>query len=407
MPPRHEGENLSAAQVALLREWIFAGAAAPADEKPEPDPRDHWAFRPRARPSLPVGAHPHWGRTSVDAFVSAQHAGVGLRPAPEAPREVLLRRLYLDLVGVPPTPEEAALANGAHGEDWYGKTVDRLLADPRHGERWGRHWMDIWRYSDWWGLGAQLRNSQKHMWHWRDWIVEALNADTPYDEMVRLMLAADEIAPEDPAKLRATGFLARNWFLFNRNTWMEETVEHVGKAFLGLTLNCAKCHDHKYDPVSQADFYRMRAFFEPYHVRLDVAPGEVDLEKDGVPRVFDGLPGVPTYRFVRGEESNPDRSVVLQPGVPALLAFNELKVRPVALPPAASQPERQPWVLEAHLNNGRAALLAAGESLERAAQKLEETLQGSSAGSVDVAVSSAELAAAEGPSSSSSSVSPA
>jgi hypothetical protein len=394
MPPKHEGESLSGPQVALLRGWIVAGAAAPADEHPEPDPREHWAFRPRVRPAPPAASDPGWVRTPVDAFVSAQHQRAGLAPAPAAPRALLLRRLFMDLVGVPPGPAEARLALDAPEDVWYGQTVERLLADPRHGERWGRHWMDIWRYSDWWGLGAQLRNSQKHIWHWRDWIIEALNADTPYDEMVRLMLAADEIAPEDPNSLRATGFLARNWFLFNRNTWMEETVEHVGKAFLGLTLNCAKCHDHKYDPVTQADFYRMRAFFEPYHVRMDVAPGEVDLEKDGVPRVYDGLPSVPTYRFVRGEESNPDRSIALRPGVPALLAFSELKVRPVPLPPRASQPERQPWVLEAHSLAGRAALLSATEALQRAVERSEALLGGPDPDAPQAAVAAAELSTA-------------
>lgn len=394
MPPKHEGENLSPAQVALLGAWIASGAAAPPDEKPEPDPRDHWAFRPRVRPPLPASADSRWTRTPVDAFVSAQHARMGLRPAPEAPRELLLRRLFLDLVGMPPSAEEAAAANATAADVWYEQTVERLLADPRYGERWGRHWMDVWRYSDWWGLGAQLRNSQKHMWHWRDWIIESLNADTPYDEMVRLMLAADEIAPGDPGKLRATGFLARNWFLFNRNTWMEETVEHVGKGFLGLTLNCAKCHDHKYDPVTQADFYRMRAFFEPYHVRLDVAPGEVDLEKDGVPRVFDGLAETPTYRFVRGEESNPDKSVALSPGVPALLAFSELRIQPVPLPVIAIEPERQPWVLEAHIQTSRSALQTAAVALQRLSEKLEDgrlPKPGDAAAQADVA---AELQAA-------------
>jgi hypothetical protein len=394
MPPKHEGESLSSAQVALLSGWIGSGAVAPADEKPEADPREHWAFRPRVRPLLPEDAKPGWGRTGVDAFVSAHHVRTGLEPAPEAPRAVLLRRLFLDLVGVPPSPEEEALVHGCAEDSWYAQTVERLLADPRYGERWGRHWLDIWRYSDWWGLGAQLRNSQKHIWHWRDWIVEALNADTPYAEMLRLMLAADELAPEDPAKLRATGFLARNWFLFNRNTWMEETVEHVGKAFLGLTLNCAKCHDHKYDPISQADFYRMRAFFEPYHVRLDVVPGEVDLEKDGVPRVFDGLPAVPTYRFVRGEESSPDKSVALPPGLPALLAFSELQVRPVSLPPTAREPERQPWVLEAHWTNGLAALETARASLQTASQALEDVLAGADPSEPKVTILAAELMAA-------------
>ena len=111
--------------------------------------------------------------------------------------------------------------------------------------------MDIWRFSDWWGLGEEVRNSQKHMWHWRDWIIESLNADTPYDEMVRQMLAADEIYPDDPTKLRATGYLVRNYFSFNRTPWMDETVEHVGKGLLGLTRNCSKCTDNKLIRIQQ------------------------------------------------------------------------------------------------------------------------------------------------------------
>ena len=307
-----------------------------------------------------------WCRQPVDAFVLAGLEAEGLRPAPEAPRELLIRRLYLDLLGVPPDWSEWQAALGAAEPDWYERLVDRLLADPRHGERWGRHWMDIWRYSDWWGLGSQLRNSQKHMWHFRDWIVESLNADTPYDAMVRLMLAADEIAPADSSQLRATGFLARNWFLFNRNTWMEDAVEHVGKGFLGLTMNCAKCHDHKYDPLSQTDFYGLRAVFEPCHVRMDLVPGEVDLEKNGIPRVFDGVQDVPTYRFERGEESQPDKSRVIAPDVPTFLRENALKAEPVPLPEAATEPERQPWVLDTHLD-------AAKRRLEQAQKTFAQT----------------------------------
>jgi hypothetical protein len=116
--------------------------------------------------------------------------------------------------------------------------------------------MDVWRYSDWWGLGAEVRNSQKHIWQWRDWIVESLNADKGYDQMVREMLAADELYPDDLDRLRASGFLARQYFRFNRTTWMDETVEHTSKAFLGLTFNCSKCHDHKYDPIAQDRAHR-------------------------------------------------------------------------------------------------------------------------------------------------------
>jgi len=343
MPP--EGEPLEAEQIASIRKWIEAGAIAPQDEVGEVAPQDHWAFQRIERPELPAGgpANP------IDALLAVKYKQQGLTPATQASQLVLLRRLYIDLVGIPPTTTEIAAYAKDDSAEAYEKVVTRLLDDPRYGERWGRHWMDVWRYSDWWGLGQQLRNSQKHIWHWRDWIVESLNEDMPYDQMVRLMLAADELHPGDLDKLRGTGYLARNWFLFNRHQWMEETVEHVGKAFLGLTFNCAKCHDHKFDPIAQQDFYRMRAFFEPYHVRTDVLPGEPDVLRDGIPRAFDGELQTPTYLFVRGNEKNPDKSVVMKPGVPEVLAFKPLEIKPVSLPPKAWQPERQPWVVASHL----------------------------------------------------------
>jgi hypothetical protein len=369
MPPEGEGEPLSAEQLAMLKDWIKAGCPAPADEKPEADPKSHWAFQPRVRPEVPAVKNPSWVKNPIDAFLAEAHEKAGVVPQPEPPRNVLVRRVYLDLIGLPPQPEELAAIEADASADWYEKLVEKLLADPRHGERWGRHWMDIWRYSDWWGLGAELRYSQKHMWHYRDWIIESVNADLPYDEMVRQMLAADELYPDDPAKLRATGFLARNWFLFNRTPWMDETVEHVGKGLLGLTMNCSKCHDHKYDPVSQEDFYQMRAFFEPISVRLDVVPGEADLEKNGIPRVYDGLLDTPTYLFVRGEDTKPDTTKPIEPGVPDVIAFKELAIKPVVLPQTAVEPERRPWVLDTHLATARRAV----ESAEAAVAKAVET----------------------------------
>lgn len=356
MPPEGEGEPLTAAQVAALKAWIAAGSPAPAEERGESDPRDHWAFRRRVRPSVPAVAHPERVKNPVDAFLEAARERGGIVPQPEAPRPVLVRRLFLDLVGLPPDADELAAALADPAPDWYERLVDRLLADPRHAERQARHWMDVWRYADWWGLGDQLRNSQKHIWHWRDWIVESLDADRPYDEMVRLMLAADEIAPDDVSSLRATGFLARNWFLFNRTPWMDETVEHVAKGFLGLSMNCAKCHDHKYDPLRQDDYYRLRAFFEPIHVRLDVVPGEPDLERDGIPRVYDGLPDAPTWRFVRGDDTKPDRTRPILPGVADVFEIAPPDVRPVALPKTAADPARQPWVVDAHVAAARTRL---------------------------------------------------
>ncbi len=370
MPPEHEGELFTAEQVGLLNGWIAGGAVSPVDEQPEADPRDHWAFRPITRPLVPNVQQANATKNPIDAWIAYKREQAGLTPQLEADRLTLLRRLSLDLIGLPPSGDELAAIETDARPDWYERAVERLLADPRHGERWGRHWMDIWRYSDWWGLGDQLRNSQKHIWHWRDWIVESLNSNVPYDEMVRQMLAADELAPADMNKLRASGYLARNYFLFNRNQWMDETVEHVSKGLLGLTMNCAKCHDHKYDPISQTDYYRMRAFFEPYHVRLDLLPGEVDLGRDGLPRAFDGSLDSPTYRFIRGQENSPDKSQVIAPNVPGVLGLPLPEIQPVELPAEAWQPGKRPWVARAYLAAAQKKRATAEANLGPAQEKL-------------------------------------
>jgi mono/diheme cytochrome c family protein len=248
-PPKSEGEGLDERQIAAIKAWIDQGAVGPADEKPEPDPRAHWAFKAPARPALPKVKDTAWAKNPIDAFLAAEHEKRGLVPQRLADKSVLLRRVYLDLIGLPPTRDELSAFLKDESPDADEKVVDRLLASKQYGERWGRHWMDVWRYSDWWGLGAEVRNSQKHIWHWRDWIIESLNADKGYDQMLREILAADELYPTDPDRLRATGFLTRSCFIFNRNSWLEEVVEHTSKAFLGVTLNCARCHDHKYDPT--------------------------------------------------------------------------------------------------------------------------------------------------------------
>jgi hypothetical protein len=372
MPPPGVGEALSDMEMALLRAWIDKGAAAPADEKPEPDPREHWAFRTPTRPAVPAVKDGTRVRNAVDAFIAAEREKHGLTPQPPADRRLLLRRVYLDLAGFPPIRDEMAAFLDDPSPDAYEKVVERLLQSPAYGERWGRHWMDVWRYSDWWGLGAEVRNSQKHVWHWRDWIIESVNADKGYDQMLREMLAADELYPNDLDRLRATGFLARSYFKFNRNTWMEEVLEHTGKGFLGLTVNCARCHDHKYDPISQRDYYRLRAFFEPYQVRTDEVPGEVDFEKDGLPRAFDCNLDAPTYRFERGDERRPLKDTPLTPGLPALLALGEFKIEPVALPPEARSPGLRPFVLEDQVRAAERQAAAARAALETARKQLAE-----------------------------------
>src|SRR5262249_28898248 len=160
-------------------------------------------------PPLPKVADPTWSRNPIDAFIAAAHEKAHLRPRPTAAKETLLRRVSLDLIGLPPTHEELRAFLADDSADAYEKVVDRLLADPRHGERWARHWMDVWRYSDWYGRRAvpDVWNSAPQVFRWRDWIVHSLNADKGYDRMVMEMLAGDEIAPEDPTASYATGYL--------------------------------------------------------------------------------------------------------------------------------------------------------------------------------------------------------
>lgn len=327
MPPEKDGEALPAASVGLLKAWINQGAKAP-DEPIPADPRNHWAFRTPTRPAVPVVAATERVTNPVDAFVAAERGKHNLRANPPADRALLLRRVYLDLVGVPPTREELHAFLADTSVDAYEKVVERLLASKQYGERWGRHWMDVWRYSDPFGLGEEYRYSQRHIWRWRDWTIESLNADKGYDRMVTEMLAGDELAPADRDTLRATGYLARNWYKFNRNVWIQDTVEYTAAGFLGLTLRCARCHDHKYDPISQQDYYQFRAFFEAHDIRIDPIPGQPDVLKDGIARAFDGKPDAPTYLLQRGDERTPDKSRVLGAAVPALLG-GELAIQPV------------------------------------------------------------------------------
>jgi hypothetical protein len=399
MPP--EGKPLSADQIATLQAWIAGGAVLPADEVPEPDPRQHWAFRPPRRPEIPHRSAEEQPLGAIDALIAAQQQRQGLRSVAEAPKSLLLRRIYLDLTGLPPSRDELHTFLADERPDAYERVVEALLASPHYGERWGRHWMDVWRYSDWFGLGDQLRNSQKHIWHWRDWIVESLNDDKPYDRMIVEMLAADEIAPTDHDTLRATGFLARNYYLFNRTTWLDDTIEHTSKAFLGLTVNCAKCHDHKYDPISQLDYYRLRAVFEPHQVRLDELPGEVNLERDGLPRAFDAHPEAATWLHKRGNEKDPDRSRAIEPGVPAVLASDEFKPAAIELPPEAVDPAVQAYVLadqlraaEQEIEQKRDALSKARDALA-AAEKAEAEQPGSGSPSMSVAQARAAAAVTE------------
>ncbi|MFN0050891.1 MAG: PSD1 and planctomycete cytochrome C domain-containing protein [Planctomycetales bacterium] len=356
MPP--EGEPLKPEEIETLRRWIDQGAHAPEEKVPQ-NPAQHWSYQPPQCPPLPLVADPAWRVNPIDAFVASQQEQRGLTHSPPASKSLLLRRVYLDLIGLPPTRAEMVAFLADESPEAYEKVVDRLLESPHYGERWGRHWMDVWRYSDWDGYGAEIRESQPHIWRWRDWIVESLNADKPYDQMIVEMLAGDEVAPSDPDTIRATGFLARNWYKFNRNVWLDFTIEHTAKAFLGTTMNCARCHDHMYDPLTQQDYYKFRALFETHDVRADRLPGKPDPLKDGLARVFDSNVEAPTYLYIRGDEKRPDKEHPLPAGIPAVLSRAELKIEPVKLAPVEFYPGLRPFVQQENLQQAQVARDAA------------------------------------------------
>ena len=366
MPP--EGDPLSAEQIEILAAWIRGGAATPGNEPIPADPRAHWAFLAPATASFPPG-HAQWVRHPLDRFVLQQQRQREIGVVPAADRGILLRRVFLDLVGLPPTRAQLRAFLADDSPTAFERAVDGLLASPDYGLRWARHWMDVWRYSDHSGYlmgpNNDIRDGRAHIWRWRDWIIESLNEDVGYDRMVVEMLAGDEIAPSDPKALRATGFLARNWYKFNRNLWLDNIVEHASKAFLGLTVNCARCHDHKYDPVTQTEYYRLRAIFEAHEVRDEAY-------STGTPplvRVYDAYAQRPTYLFQQGDERRPDDTQTLQPGVPSL--FGEpLRIEPVSLPVVAYYPALRSDAQDAARHEAQAKRRQATEGVESAERRV-------------------------------------
>ena len=376
MPP--EGEALKDEEIEAIRNWLQSGAEGPADEKAETDPNQHWSFKLPQATHPGLAKNPRWNQNSIDRFIATKHDELGLVAVEPASKGTWLRRVYLDLTGLPPSLEELRAFEADNSDEAFEQCVDRLLASPQYGERWGRHWMDIWRYSDWWGLGAEVRNSQKHIWHWRDWIIESLNNDQAYDQMLREMLAADELYPNDLNKLRATGYLARQYFKFNRTTWLDETIEHTSKGMLGLTFNCMKCHDHKYDPVTQVEYYQLRAFFEPYQVRTDFVAGENDIEKDGIPRAFDCNLDARTYLHRRGDDRNPDPDRIIEPKFPKLLDDPSIGIEQRKLPVESYQPGLRTHVIATYRDLAQKKRTEAIADLRTAELELESHTKQSS-----------------------------
>ncbi len=265
--------------------------------------RDHWAWRPLGPAVIPrVKATGHLANP-IDHFIAEKLEGKNLSLAPEADRRTLIRRLYFDLLGLPPTAEAVVEFEADARPDAYERLVESLLASPAFGERWAQHWLDLARFAE--TDGFEHDKVRPNAWRYRDWLISALNADQSYDEFVLHQLAGDEVSP---AAALATGFLLAgqdmpdiNLTTERRHMVLNEMTTTVGSVFLGLTVGCAQCHDHKSDPVSQADFYRLRAFFESAlqfkEQKLALAGGEVS---GRVMRVSTGRP-VPTRFAVRGD----------------------------------------------------------------------------------------------------------
>jgi hypothetical protein len=327
------GPPLNSQQIDLIVKWIDDGAIGSDDAASI----EHWAYdKPVAIPA-PQSKDTQWNTNEIDRWISAGHSQHDLLPTTTADRRTLIRRAYLDLLGIPPTVSQVEQFLADESKTVMADLVDHLLVSDRYGERWGRHWMDVWRYSDWSGYKAEVRNSQKHVWHWRDWIIDSLNEDKSYATMVQHMLAGDEVAPTDSAALSATGYLVRSWYKFNRHTWLDKTIEHSGKAFLGLTIGCAKCHDHMYDPIPQRAYYQYRAIFETHDVRDSIVASSVNSLGQTIPRVFDKRLDDQTYVFLRGDDRTPKKDEVMLPGIPSLFDA-PLEVESVKLPAAAFYP---------------------------------------------------------------------
>jgi hypothetical protein len=268
MPPE-DRKPLTAEEVGHLRAWIEQGAKWPKDAtgivaKPK---SDHWAFQPIKRPTPPEVANKAWVRNDIDRFVLARLEKEKIVPSPEADRVTLIRRLSLDLLGLPPTPQEVDDFLKDTGADAYEKVVDRLLASPHYGERWGRHWLDLARYAD--SDGFEKDTGRPFAWRYRNWVIDALNRDLSYDQFTIEQLAGDLLPNATTEQKVATGFhrntLTNNEGGVDREQFrVEQVVDRVNttaKVWLGVTLGCCQCHDHKYDPFSQRDYYQMFAFF--------------------------------------------------------------------------------------------------------------------------------------------------
>jgi hypothetical protein len=287
MPPKGK---LPAETIADFESWIENGAADPRDEKPvtekeQTSPKEtHWSFQPIHRAKSPPTMERSWPRDIIDSVAVARIEQHGLAPSPEADRRTLLRRLSYDLTGLPASYEEIEAFVADSDPAAYEKRVDSLLASPAFGERWARHWLDVARYADTKGYVFMEDRSYPEAYLYRDWVTGAFNGDLPYDQFLRFQIAADRLAPDDPQKLAAMGFLTLGRrFVNNKHDIIDDRIDVITRGLLGLTVTCARCHDHKYDPIPIDDYYSLYGVFASSREPND-APSKLRLIDSDRPR---------------------------------------------------------------------------------------------------------------------------
>lgn len=299
---RHEDKDLQMPKkedklpedvIAKIVQWVdlgapyakplIAGKSTRDRSKVTDEDRKFWAFQPLAHPEPPAVQNEKWCRTSIDHFILAKIEEKGFAPAPVADKVTLIRRAYFDLIGLPPTPQQVQRFLADSDPDAFEKVIDELLASPHYGERWGRHWLDLARYAE--SHGYEQDYDRPNAYQYRDYVIRALNADQPYDEFVRWQIAGDELAPEKPEAWKATGFLAAgthatqitaNQAEKERYDELDDMAATTGNAILGLSVGCARCHDHKFDPIPTSDYYRLISTFttavrSDYDIEVDAA----------------------------------------------------------------------------------------------------------------------------------------
>ncbi len=348
MPPSKTGKRLSAEQIDILRRWIDSGARY----------AEHWSFRPLTRPSLPElnPTDAQWVRTPVDVFIISQLRARGLSPSPEADRRTLIRRLYYDLIGLPPSPEQIAAFVDSRDPDAYEKLVETLLASPRYGERWARHWLDVVHYADTHGFDKD--KVRHNAWPYRDYVIRSFNEDKRYDRFVLEQLAGDVLFPESPDGVVATGFIVAGPWDFvghvelvegtlqkavTRNLDRDDMVANTMNTFVSLTAQCARCHDHKFDPISIEEYYQLQAVFaavdradRPYRTDVTEQREQLVSKRDAIERTLAELDA-------RMEELGGERLATLDAEL-RLLAAREANGERGYHSAIAISPDRVKWV---------------------------------------------------------------